>query len=129
LAKKLALNSKVGVLGEEIAIKFLMKRGFSIIFQNYLKKWGEIDIVAKKGEKLHFIEVKSVSCEMLSHEAQDINPADNIHSGKLRRFGRVVQSYLLENKVSGNWQADVLLVYLNVETKEAKVEVLPNIAI
>ena len=49
-----------------------MKRGFKIIERNYLKKWGEIDIVAVKNRKYYFVEVKTVSRENLesvTHEA------------------------------------------------------------
>ena len=129
MAKKLALNSKIGVLGEDIAVKFLMKRGFSIIFRNYLKKWGEIDIVAERRGILHFMEVKSVSCEKISRETPEVNAADNITPRKLKRFGRVIQSYLLESNHAGEWQADALLVYIDIGTTEAKIEVLPLIVV
>ena len=54
-------SQKIGQLGEDIACKFLMKHGFSILERNYTKKWGEIDVIAEKGKKLYFVEVKSVS--------------------------------------------------------------------
>ena len=57
---------KSGKVGECIAVKFLENKGFEIIEQNYRKKYGEIDIIAQKGKILHFIEVKSVSCEKIS---------------------------------------------------------------
>ncbi len=48
----------LGDLGEDLACKFLLKKDFVIIERNYLRKWGEIDIIAKKNAKIHFIEVK-----------------------------------------------------------------------
>ena len=56
-------KQKIGEIGENIACKFLVKQGFSILDRNYTKKWGELDIVARKYDKLYFIEVKSVSGE------------------------------------------------------------------
>lgn len=44
-------NKKTGNLGEQIACKHLIVSGFKIIEKNYLKKFGEIDIVAKKNKK------------------------------------------------------------------------------
>ncbi len=41
-------NKKIGEIGEDLAVKFLKKRGFYIISRNYLKSWGEIDIVARE---------------------------------------------------------------------------------
>jgi Holliday junction resolvase-like predicted endonuclease len=52
---------KTGDLGEDIAERFLMKQGYRIVERNYLRKWGEIDIIAKKDGKLYFVEVKTVT--------------------------------------------------------------------
>ena len=46
-------KQKVGRIGEDIACKFLMKHGFEVADRNYLRKWGEIDIIAKKRGVLH----------------------------------------------------------------------------
>ena len=59
-------TQKTGEIGENVAVKFLMKHGFAILDRNYTKKWGEIDIVAEKDSKLHFVEVKSVVRESVS---------------------------------------------------------------
>ena len=58
-------TQKIGEIGENMAVKFLVKHGFSILDRNYTKKWGEIDIVAEKNNKLYFVEVKSVSRQTL----------------------------------------------------------------
>ena len=58
-------TQKTGEIGENIAVRFLVKHGFSILDRNYTKKWGEIDIVAERNKKIYFIEVKSVSRETL----------------------------------------------------------------
>ena len=57
-------TQKTGEIGENIAVKFLVKHGFSILDRNYTKKWGEIDIIAEKSNKLYFslIFKKSVAC-------------------------------------------------------------------
>ena len=48
-------TKKTGEIGENIAVKFLVKQSFSILERNYTKKWGEIDIIAKKDKKLYFL--------------------------------------------------------------------------
>ena len=53
-------TQKTGEIGENIAVRFLVKRGFTVVDRNYTKKWGEIDIVAEKADKIYFIEVKSM---------------------------------------------------------------------
>ena len=52
---------QLGDIGEGIACKYLEQRGYEVVERNYLKPWGEIDIVAQKAKKLYFIEVKSVT--------------------------------------------------------------------
>lgn len=117
-------KQKIGRIGEDIACRFLMKRGFKVSERNYLKKWGEIDIVAKKSGILRFIEVKTVSRENvdnISHETNGYRPEENVHPKKLQRMARVIQTYLIEKGIEDeNWQFDVLAVYLDLKNKEAK---------
>ena len=131
--KKETERQKIGRIGEDIACKFLMKRGFTIIERNYLKKWGEIDIIVEKSEILHFVEVKTVSRENIrniSHETLDEHnrPEDNIHPWKVKRLSRVIQTYLLEKKGEDKeWQFDILAVFLDLKNKEAKIRFTENI--
>jgi len=48
----------LGNTGEQIAVAFLEKNNFTIITQNFRSRVGEIDIIAKKNNRIHFIEVK-----------------------------------------------------------------------
>jgi putative endonuclease len=52
-------NARVGNRGEELAAAFLERNGIAVIERNYRCKGGEVDIVAKDGNTLVFIEVKS----------------------------------------------------------------------
>ncbi len=136
----------VGDLGEELASRFLMKQGLRIIERNYLKKWGEIDIISQKGSIIHFIEVKTVrsvvnvsyetnsiltstDAKALADEQETYRPEDNVHIQKLKRLSRAIQTYLLDRKVSPetDWQIDVVTVRLDTETKKAKIEILENV--
>lgn len=59
-------KQKIGQIGEDCACEYLEKNDYKIVERNYLKKWGELDIVCKKGNKIHFIEVKSVTRDLRS---------------------------------------------------------------
>ncbi len=126
-------TQKMGEIGENLAVRFLTKHGFSILDRNYTKKWGEIDIVAEKDRKIHFIEVKSVSRETLkdvNRETLDqYHPEDNMHPWKMKRLSRTIQTYLVSQKISEEkeWQVDLLLVFLSEKEKKAKVKVVKDI--
>ncbi|MFA6463521.1 MAG: YraN family protein [Candidatus Paceibacterota bacterium] len=95
--------NKIGKLGEDIAVRFLKKRGFSVLSRNYLKKQGEIDIVATKAGIYHFIEVKAVSREIINNrpiKGDFVEPEENMHRNKIRRLRNSIEIYLQSNHVS-----------------------------
>ena len=51
-------KQRIGKIGEDLACKYLRKNNYKIIGRNYYCKQGEIDIIAKDGTYLVFIEVK-----------------------------------------------------------------------
>lgn len=116
-------KQKIGEIGEDVACVFLEKHGYKIIDRNYRKKWGELDIVAKKDGVLHFVEVKSVS------RVTEYEPEENVHPWKIKRLHRAIQTYLLEKNVSDEteWQLDILAVFLDLTTRKAKFRFTENI--
>ncbi|OHA90164.1 MAG: hypothetical protein A3F53_00985 [Candidatus Zambryskibacteria bacterium RIFCSPHIGHO2_12_FULL_48_10] len=119
---------KLGDIGENIACEFLKKHGYEIVERNYLRKWGEIDIVTKKANIIHFVEVKSVSCVTYQGLAL-VRPEENMHPWKLKRLGRVIQTYLLHRKLECDWQLDLITVKMDMTTRRARVEMIENIVI
>ena len=120
---------KLGDIGEGVACVFLEKNGFIIIEKNYLRKWGEIDIVAKKADVIHFVEVKSVSCVTFDNISGDYRPEDNMHPWKLKRLSRVIQTYLLDRKIDIDWQLDLITIRIDQKNRKARAEILENIII
>ena len=124
----------IGNLGEDLACRFLRQKGMDIVDRNYSRKWGEIDVIAKKGTTLHFVEVKSVSCETIEESAtREYQPEENIHAAKIRRLERAIGSYLAErpNMVSEDtdWQIDALAVFIDTTHKTAKCRYTPQIVL
>ncbi len=129
-------KQKVGQIGEDCACKYLQKLGYIVTDRNYLKKWGEIDIVVTKHKKIHFVEVKSISRSLESvnkkviHETSDqYRVEDNLHPWKLKRLGRTIQSYLLEKDISDKveWQFDVMTIHIDMDKRLSRVFVLEDI--
>lgn len=113
---------KLGDIGENCACEFLRHRGYEILERNYLRKWGEIDIIARKGGVTHFVEVKSVSGVTSSYR-----PEENLHPGKLKRLHRTIEIYLLHAKQVGDWQLDLITARIDTHTRQARVELIENI--
>jgi putative endonuclease len=129
----MAKHNETGQIGEGIAANFLAKKGHSVVFRNYRRKWGEIDIISEKDNEIHFVEVKTVSRKSFGgHFEQEINnyrPEDNMHTWKLKRLQRVIQTYLLEKykKEEPGWQFDLACVFLDQEKRVAKVKFIENL--
>lgn len=127
-------KQKIGKIGEDIACMFLKKRGFSIVERNYWQKYGELDIVVKKGKALRFVEVKTVSRENIKNtlvENDNYRPEENIHKWKLQRLSKTIQTYFFEKNIpeSSCWQFDVIVVFLNTKEKTARVRFLEDVVI
>jgi putative endonuclease len=133
-------KQKIGQIGEDCACDYLVKNGYKVVDRNYSKKWGEIDIVAKKGKLLHFVEVKSVSRSLsdVTHETPTMDnrknndsyrAEDNMHPWKLQRLGRAIQSYLLEKDILDDvdWQFDVATVYVDMSKRISRVLLMEDV--
>lgn len=116
---KRGLKNKIGAYGEEIASRYLIRQGHTILDRNYLKKWGEIDIVSRETlenkEIIHFVEVKTVSYETKKLLESAVSygtwrPEENVHSKKLKSLNRVIESWLAERNIDLDWQIDVMAV-------------------
>ena len=112
-------SQKIGELGEEIAKRYLEKRGFKIIERNFCSRNGEIDIIAEKDKTRHFVEVKSVSSAI-----SGVKPVENMTTWKIKKQRAVISEYLRTQRNVSDWQADFLFVYLDIKDKTAKVEFL-----
>lgn len=100
-------NKLVGDTGEDLAVKFLEKKGYSILGRNVREKIGEIDIVAKIGGLLVFVEVKSIK------NVGAVNPEDNMTYHKKRKLTRTIQLYNMRNKYEGEFRIDLITVKIS----------------
>lgn len=82
-----------GKAGEIIACNYLKKKGYKILATNYKNLIGEIDIIAKDGKTLVFIEVKT----RLTRAFGD--PLEAINNKKQQKIRNVATLYLKERKM------------------------------
>ena len=122
------LNKKTGNLGESLSCKYLENKGFFIVERNYTKKFGEIDIIAEKGKEIHFIEVKSVSCENLNEIALLENkPEEKVTHEKQHKITKVAESYIKERVIEDKTiLIDIFTVFIDKTAKKAIIRPLWN---
>lgn len=65
---------QLGRQGEELAGKYLEQQGFLVLEKNFRTKYGEIDIIARDGETLVFVEVRAKKHILFGHPLETINP-------------------------------------------------------
>ena len=123
-------RKEVGALGERIATEYVERHGMRVVDRNVSRKTGELDIVAREGDTLHFIEVKTILANEFPNEndPRDIyDPSLNLHASKIRKISRTGEWYVAEKKWEGEWQVDGCLVWLRRGDGAARVTYLPQI--
>ena len=104
---------EIGNQSETKAVKFLEKNGYLIIDRNFYTKFGEIDIIAKKDNILHFIEVKS---------GKNFQSIYNITPTKMKRIIKSIEVYLKKYKLNNPYQIDAITI------DNGKLEFIKNIS-
>ena len=90
---------------EQVAADFLMKQGYEILEMNYRVRQGEIDIIAREGKCIVFVEVK--------YRARGQSSAlSAVDYGKQRKISRVALTYITRNRLSeySPYRFDVIAV-------------------
>ncbi|MCX7881561.1 MAG: YraN family protein [Patescibacteria group bacterium] len=101
-------NRDVGKRGEEMACNYLKNKNYQIIEKNFTCRWGEIDIIAKKDNKIVFIEVKTRVGDKKG------KPYEAINYFKLKGLKRAINFYLLKKNLKNyKLSLEVISVILN----------------
>ncbi|MBI3331807.1 YraN family protein [Candidatus Peregrinibacteria bacterium] len=103
LAPHLALGSS----GEELAVKFLMSLGYTILHRNVRMGRDEIDIIAEdtEDEVLVFVEVKT-----RAKLDEDFLPSMNAGPRKWKKLRRAAWKWTAEHSYDGGWRMDLVSV-------------------
>ena len=127
-------TTNVGNIGEDIAAEWLQREGYQVIARNYAPKIAEIDIIAYKNKRVHFVEVKSVSHETreaiesrVSYETYQ--PEDLVDKRKFRKLQQGIEVWLHETGFRGEYQLDVLVVKIAFREEYATIKALKNVVL
>lgn len=101
-------NKVIGKIGEKIAVLYLFKNNYKILYTNYLTIYGEVDIVARKKNIISFIEVKTRSNSKYGNPSESVNYKKQI---KIRNSASTIINRYENKDVSFSF--DVVEIYLS----------------
>ncbi len=107
----------LGNFGQELAKNYLIKHGYEVVKENYTIRRGEIDIIAKIGQEVVFVEVKTRTSYQFG------NPEDGISFYQQRAIARTIRAFLLNKKdYHKMWpRFDIISIVINRNTKKARI--------
>jgi putative endonuclease len=112
---------RLGQQGEDIAADYLLKQGYSILARNWRCPAGELDIVAREGGTLVFVEVRTRRGDRFG------TPEESITSTKQAKLVELAQTYLQEHGLADeNWRIDVVAVELDGRGRVKRLNLIRN---
>jgi len=97
-------HNELGKEGEQIAVDYLLARGYDIIYRNYRYLKAEIDIIARKDATLVVVEVKSRTSSFL----EDI--ADTVTKKKIKLLVMGTDHFVTENNLEVEVRFDIITI-------------------
>jgi len=115
-------GTQAGSWGEAQAAAYLRRRGYTIVAANYRCRFGEIDLIARDGETLCFVEVK-----LRSTFAHGL-PREFVTTAKQRRLRTAAAQYLVSHEPGAPVRFDVAEVYTDAAHTDAntRIEYIEN---
>jgi len=88
----LSSRQSIGRIGEKIALFYLKEKGYKLLEKNFHCRWGEIDLIFKKDDKIIFVEVKTRIGDKKG------KPYEAVNFYKIKYLKRAINFYLLKKK-------------------------------
>ena len=99
----------IGRQGEELAVAYLRDCGWTVVERNFRCKGGELDIVARDGDEMVVVEVRTRSEGWMQGASESVGPR------KLRRLVRTGRLYMDVHGWDGPWRIDIVAITLMKE--------------
>ena len=114
-------SKEVARIGEGLAAEHLQRRGYQILEHNYRSRFGEIDLIAKHGNQIVFVEVKTRRTLKFGVPQAAVTPA------KQKQISKLALSYLQTNDLMDvPCRFDVIAIFLSSKTAPAKLKHIQN---
>lgn len=115
------ISKLIGDRGERAAVRFLRRLGYRIVARNWKNKIGELDIIAREGKTLIFVEVKTRST------TDKGRPEEAVTAAKQKQLTRTALSYLKKyDLLEQRTRFDVIAILWPEEEKQPEITHYPN---
>lgn len=94
----------LGRYGEELAARHLLARGYEIVDRNWRCQAGELDLVARDGECLVFVEVRARRGQALG------TPEESVTAAKQARLAALADAYVQDQNWAGDYRIDMVAI-------------------
>ncbi len=113
----MAKHYDLGITGENLAIDYLLKKGYKIIEKNYRFQKAEVDIIAQKETTLVCVEVKTRSSDYFG------DPQDFIDAKKIKLLVKATNHYVVSKNLDVEVRFDIIaIIKNNTKTKIEHIE-------
>lgn len=103
----MAAHNELGKKGEDLAVEFLLKKGYEIVSRNFKYQKAEIDIIARKVNVLAIIEVKTRSTPDFG------SPQEFLKAKQIQRMIKAVDHFVTEHNLDVQVRFDVMGIIKN----------------
>ena len=110
----------LGRQGEDLAAAYLVQQGYHIVTRNWRIRSGELDIVAREGEWLIFVEVRARRSRGGASVPALGLPEESVTPRKQLQLISLADAYLFETKWDGLWRIDVIALELRSDGSVAR---------
>lgn len=114
--KRQYYRQSIGSWGEKQGEMYLQRQGLEIIEKNYHTRMGELDIIARDGEEIVFVEVKTRT------NLESGFPEEAVTDEKLEHLIEAAESYLEKHALDKAWRMDVLAIIGRPGSKTVQIE-------
>ena len=115
----MAEHNELGRLGEQLARDFLIAKGYQILEQNWVCGHKEIDIIAKDGNELVIVEVKTRRVTYL------VDPEETVDKYKQQFLSWAADSYVQRNNLDIDVRFDIVAIVID-KNNEHRIEHIEN---
>jgi putative endonuclease len=114
-------NKEIGNLGESAAAEYLYCEKYEVITRNFRSRFGEVDIIARDGKYIVFVEVKTRYNSIYG------SPGEAVNYTKITKLRKTAEYYIIKNKLYKDFfRFDVIEVYIDYNDNSQTIKHIKN---